>query len=75
MTKTITNMDFYVSFCVSFSNQIMSNYEDKNYFKQRIQISAALEFPADLLSIVGLEWLGRRFFDMLISIFKLQGRR
>ena len=25
-----------------------------------IQISAALEFPADLLSIVGLEWLGRR---------------
>ena len=24
------------------------------------QISAALEFPADLLSIVGLEWLGRR---------------
>ena len=53
----------------------MSNYEDNNDFKQRIQISAALEFPADLLSIVGLEWLGRRFFDMLISIFKLQGRR
>ena len=25
-----------------------------------LQISAALEFPADLLSIVGLEWLGRR---------------
>merc|ERR1712032_879043 len=24
-------------------------------------ISAALEFPADLLSIVGLEWLGRRW--------------
>ena len=25
-----------------------------------LQISVALEFPADLLSIVGLEWLGRR---------------
>ena len=25
-----------------------------------LQISAALEFPADLLSILGLEWLGRR---------------
>ena len=75
--RNITNLDFsiYVSFCVSFSSQIMSNYEDNNDFKQRIQISAALEFPADLLSIVGLEWLGRRFFDMLISIFKLQGRR
>jgi len=31
-------------------------------------VSAALEFPADLLSIVGLEWLGRRW-SSAISMF------
>ena len=35
------------------------------------QISAALEFPADLLSIVGLEWLGRR---SKLSTFKEESK-
>ena len=57
--RNITNLDFsiYVSFCVSSC----SFKKDINQFSHELQISAALEFPADLLSIVGLEWLGRRF--------------
>ena len=38
------------------------------------QVSAALEFPADLLSIVGLEWLGRRSklpFLRMLNLFQV----
>ena len=75
--RNITNLDFsiYVSFCVSC--QKMKKYSQlhvKVQFKRDIhfmQISAALEFPADLLSIVGLEWLGRR---SKLSTFKEESK-
>ena len=75
--RNITNLDFsiYVSFCVSC--QKMKKYTQlhvKVQFKRDIhfmQISAALEFPADLLSIVGLEWLGRR---SKLSTFKEESK-
>ena len=71
--RNIKNLDFsiYVSFCVShlernihlrgtalcapsLSEKVLTCY----YWTY--QVSVALELPADLLSIVGLEWLGRR---------------
>ena len=65
--RNITNLDFsiYVSFCVSCQKYpqlvVISQFKrDINRLVPGLQISAALEFPADLLSIVGLEWLGRR---------------
>ena len=64
--RNIKNLDFsiYVSFCVSYV-PIVRNCTFKetsiiNHFSPGLQISVALELPADLLSIVGLEWLGRR---------------
>ena len=71
--RNITNLDFsiYVSFCVSHKfrnehpiakNRSLCSLCDKvlTCYYWTYQVSAALEFPADLLSIVGLEWLGRR---------------
>ena len=68
--RNIKNLDFsiYVSFCVShleLKTQLNCSLcplceKVLTCYYWTYQVSVALELPADLLSIVGLEWLGRR---------------
>ena len=75
--RNITNLDFsiYVSFCVSCQKYaqllVIVQFKRDIHPMPGLQISVALEFPADLLSIVGLEWLGRR---LKLSTFKEESK-